>query len=121
MLLTIPISAVAQSSDYINSYSISVYTSGSKICTDFKVDATKKMEKVGAYKIKIYENPYNSSDLVDTKDEFDSGMAATNTFSYKNIVSYSAESGKKYKVVVTIFARDSSGSDSRTVTKYVTT
>ncbi len=121
LLLTLPISALTRASDYIHGYVIDVYTSGQKIYTDFKIDATGKMTKLGASSIKIYEYPYGSGDLVNTKTEYSTGMTTTNDYSYSNTITYTGESNKKYKVVVTIFARDASGSDSRTETYYVST
>lgn len=120
-LLTLPINALTQASDYIHGYSIDVYPIDQTIYIDFKVDATAKMTKVGASSVKIYEYPYASSDLVDSKTEYSSGMTKSNCYSYAGTVTYSATSNKSYKVVVTIFARDTSGSDSRTETYYVST
>ncbi len=79
------------------------------------------MTKLGASSIKIYEYPYNSSDIVNTKTEYSTGMTTTNSYSYSNTITYTGESNTKYKVVVTVFARDSSGSDSRTEIYYVST
>lgn len=121
MLLTMTISALTRASDYIQYYDIDVYTSGQKICTDFSVDATGKMTKLGASSIKIYEYPYGSGDLVSTKTEYSTGMTQANSYTYSNTITYTGESNKKYKVVVTVFARDASGSDSRTETYYVST
>lgn len=121
LLLTMPISALARASDYIQYYIINVYTSGQKIYTEFNVDATDKMTKLGASFIKIYEYPYNSNDIVSTKTEYSAGMTTTNSYSYSNTITYTGKPNTKYKVVVTVFARDSSGSDSRTETYYVST
>ena len=121
LLLTRPINALTRASDYIHGYAIDVYTSGQKICTDFSVDATGKMTKLGASSIKIYEYPYGSGDLVSTKTEYSTGMTQANSYTYSNTITYTGEANKKYKVVVTIFARDASGSDSRTETHYVST
>lgn len=121
LLFTMPINALTRASDYIHDYTIGVYTSGQKIYTDFNIDATRKMTKLGASSIKIYEYPYGSENLVNTKTEYSTGMTATNSFSYSNAIAYTGESNTKYKVVVTVFARDASGSDSRTETYYVST
>lgn len=121
LLLTTPVCALARASDYIQSYSIDVFTSGQKINTDFKVNATGKMTKLGASSIKIYEYPYSSEDLVNSKTEYSTGMSKANGYTYSNTITYTGESNKNYKVVVTVFARDSSGSDSRTETYYVST
>ena len=121
LVLTMPVSASARASDYIRNYTINVYTSGQKICTEFNVRATGEMTKLGASSIKIYEYPYGSGDLVNSKTEYSTGMTTTNDYSYSNTITYTGESNKKYKVVVTIFARDASGSDSRTEDYYVST
>ena len=121
LALTLPVSALARASDYIRNYTVNVYTSGQKIYTEFNVRATGEMTKLGASSIKIYEYPYNSSDIVNTKTEYSTGMTTTNSYSYSNTITYTGESNTKYKVVVTVFARDSSGSDSRTEIYYVST
>lgn len=120
-MLAMPASALARASDYIQYYRIDVFTSGQKINTEFSLDASGKMTKLGASSIKIYEYPYSSENLVSTKTEYSTGMTTTNSYSYSNTITYTGESNTKYKVVVTIFARDASGSDSRTETYYVST
>lgn len=120
-LFTMTIGAFTRASDYIYDYSIFVYTSGSKIYTDFSIDASSNMTKIGASSIKIYEYPYGNQDLVSSKTESSTGMAASNTSFYSNTIAYTGKSDTKYKVVVTVFARDASGSDSRTETHYVST
>lgn len=119
LLFSIPVSAFARASDYICDYTINVYKSGKKINIDFDVSADRKMSKIGASEIKIYEEPYTSQNIVFNKKESDSGMSASGKLNYSNSFTYSAASGKMYKVVVTIFARDATGSDSRTETTYL--
>ncbi len=121
LCLAMPAYAVTYASDYIDGYNIKVYASGKQIVTDFEVDATGKMTKVGASSIKIYEYPYKDENLVNTKTEYSTGMTATNCYGYGNTIKYTGQSDMDYMVVVTIFARNASGSDSRTETHYVST
>ena len=79
------------------------------------------MTKVGASSIKIYEYQYKDENLVNTKTEYSTGMTETNCYGYGNTIKYTGQSDMDYMVVVTIFARNASGSDSRTETHYVST
>ena len=47
-------------------------------------------------------------------------MSDTDTYTYANTVYYDGTSGTYYKIVITVFAEDDAGSDSRTETHYVT-
>ncbi len=122
LLLLAPVSAAVTASDYISGYFIDVYTAnGNQIKTEFSVSATGKMTKVGAYEIRIYEQQGTKWVLVNTKNEFSAGMTETNSYGFTNTVTYTGQENTRYKVIVTIFARDASGSDSRTETHYATT
>ena len=92
---------------------------GNQVKTEFSVLPTGKMTKLGAYEIRIYEKQGTQWILADTKNEFSAGMTATNSYSFANTVTYTGQENTRYKVIVTIFARDATGSDSRTETHYV--
>ena len=58
--------------------------------------------------------------VAETFDEDDPGMSDYNAMAYLNVISCDCDPGTEYKVVVTIFAVNSAGRDSRTHTYYVT-
>ena len=107
-------------SQQIMSYSISASSSNNYIDVEFDVTGAGRMEKIGCESIYIYRQSGSRWILDDSFNEDDSGMSDSNTVSHSNVISSSCSSGTKYKVVVTIFAEDSAGRDTRTQTKYVT-
>ncbi len=120
LLLLVPVNAAVTASDYIDGYFINVYmANGNQVKTEFSVLPTGKMTKLGAYEIRIYEKQGTQWILADTKNEFSAGMTATNSYSFANTITYTGKANTEYKVIVTIFARDATGSDSRTETHYV--
>ena len=90
------------------------------IDVEFDVTGAGRMEKIGCESIYIYRQSGSRWILDDSFTENDSGMIASNTVSHSNVISSSCSSESKYKVVVTIFAENSAGRDTRTQTKYVT-
>lgn len=78
------------------------------------------MDKIGCESIVIYSKSGSNWSKTMTWYEGASGMSKKNAQSYTNTMSYSSTSGVSYKVVVTVFAENSAGRDSRTVTRYVT-
>ena len=106
-------------SQQIMSYSISASSSNNYIDVEFDVTGAGRMEKIGCESIYIYRQSGSRWILDDSFTENDSGMIASNTVSHSNVISSSCSSESKYKVVVTIFAENSAGRDTRTQTKYV--
>lgn len=52
--------------------------------------------------------------------QYSAGMNTTNKVTYDNTITYQGTKGAQYKIVVTLFVKDSEGaSDTRTYTKYV--
>ncbi|NLO47807.1 MAG: hypothetical protein GX111_05745 [Clostridiales bacterium] len=87
------------------------------VVISFDVDATGIMDVVGASYIVIQEN--NNGVWSGVASFFGSstiGMLAYNTNSHTGSVSCTGTVGKQYRALVTIYAEDDSGSDSRTVT-----
>ncbi len=122
LLLLVPVNAAVTASDYISGYFIDVYIANkNQVKIEFSVSATGKMTKAGAYEIRIYEQQGTKWALVETMDEFSDGMTDTNCYGFTNTVTYTGLRNTRYKVAVTIFARDATGSDSRTETHYATT
>ena len=122
-LLVMTTSAFAQTnraSDQISNYWMVATSSNREINVDFSVTGTGTMDQIGCESIYIYESSGSLWLEVEHFDENDAGMNRTNARKFANMVSVDCEVGVKYKVVVTIFAENSDGRDSRTQTFYVT-
>ena len=87
----------------------------------FTVTAPRFMEELGAESICVYERATLGWDLVEIMDKDDSGMTAHDAMRHGTTVYFNGESGKEYRIVVTIFAEDKDGeSDSRSKTFSIT-
>lgn len=93
---------------------------GGDIKIAFDVMGKTAMKELGAEEIIIYRCSGSKWIEVDSYDRNDDGMTETNSRRYKNTIIFDGTSGAEYKVVITVFAEDSSGYDSRTKTHYVT-
>lgn len=111
----------SRASKQIMSYSMDVKSTGNgRIAIIFSVDGTGKMKHIGAERITVYQQVNGIWVYANSIDQNGSGMSANNTYYYGNTIYYNGISGEEYRVEVTIFAEDASGSDSRTQTFYVT-
>lgn len=120
-LLTVPaFAAEARASEQIRSYSIDVATTVGSINTKFSVTGNGIMDKVGCESIKVYEKSGSSWILTESLDEDDAGMSRSNYQAHINTIYCDGESSVDYKVVVTVFAENSAGRDTRSKTVYVT-
>ena len=119
-MVTTMIPASARASYQIDDYFMDSFSNDEKIYVDFSVTGTNSMKLIGCESIYIYESNGGSWIEVDFLDENDPGMSGRNTLRYAETVNVDCEVGVRYKVVVTIFAEDSAGRDSRQQTFYVT-
>lgn len=85
----------------------------------FTIQGTNRMSRIGARSIVIYEQPGVTWLKAASYDQYDEGMSATNAYIHGNSIYFNGTPGVLYQIVVTLFAQDSSGSDSRTQTFYV--
>jgi hypothetical protein len=110
--------ASTNASDYLSIYSATVVAeSNGRIAVWFDVNATRVMDLVGASNIVIQTN--NGGVWTGVATYFGSsanGMLAPNTYSHTGYITYQGSSGKQYRALVTVYASNSSGSDSRTIT-----
>lgn len=114
-------SIVPYASDQIDAYDVNVTASGGgEIAIQFSVEGTGVMTKLGAERIKVYEDYETGWVLVGSFGKNYAGMTSSNENSYGTEIYFSGNSGSYYKVEVTVFATNSKGTDSRTVTRYVT-
>ena len=107
-----------RASDQISDYWVVTTSSDREINVEFSVTGTGSMNRIGCESIYIYEN--SSGRLVENFDENDYGMIEKNARKFVNMVSADCKVGTRYKVVVTIFAENSAGRDTRSQTFYVT-
>ena len=117
MLIVSASAAEARASDLILNRSCKVTAADSgKIAVNFSV-----VSRLGAQSMKFYSQNGSSWTFEDSYGQYDSGMSISNNYTFDNTVYYQGTSGVKYKVVVTLFATNSSGTtDTRNYTLYVT-
>lgn len=119
--LTVPTFAVEpKASQQISIYSMNVTPATDKLNVKFSVTANGPANKVGCESIYVYEKSGTKWIYVDSRDEDDLGMSKSGQFAYGNNIYFDSESGTEYKVVVTIFAENDEGRDTRTKTFFVT-
>lgn len=118
LAMALPSFASMRASDQIRDYLVDVKSNNGKIYIDFSVTGTGGMERIGCESIYIYES--SNGRLVESFDEYDSGMSRSNTVRYTNMITADCTAGTRYKIKVTIFAENSAGRDTRTQTFYVT-
>ena len=117
-MMTMVVSASARASDQIGNYLIKAKSDDGNIYVNFSVTGTGGMDRIGCESIYIYDR--SSGDLVESFDEYDTGMSRSNTAKYANMITADCKVGTSYRVEVTIFAEDSAGRDTRSQTFYVT-
>lgn len=119
-LFAMPAFATTKASSQINNYNMTVTPSASTLNINFSIMGNNLMDKIGCESIYVYEKSGSHWILVNSWYEDDSGMSRSNTRSSRNTMYSDSEAGVEYKVVVTVFAEDSNGRDTRTRTIYVT-
>ena len=114
--------AAARASSQIDIYTMDATAiGGGKIAIMFSVTGTNIMKRLGAESIYVYERDVVGWKIADSFDADDPGMSKYNATKYGNTVYFNGESGKEYKIIVTIFAEDKNGeSDSRSKTFSIT-
>lgn len=114
--------ASARASAQIDYYTMDVTsTGGGRIAIMFSVTGANIMNELGAESIYIFERATLGWELADSFDKDDPNMTKTNAIKYGNTVYFNGESGKEYRIIVTIFAEDKDGeSDSRSKTFSIT-
>ena len=105
--------ATTRASDQIFDYD----DGGGKVAIGFSIEGTDIMNSLGASKIRIYEP---NGHLAEVFLKSDDGMTASNKIFYGHTMYFYGTSGVEYKIIVTVFAEDDNGSDSRNITCYVT-
>lgn len=98
-------------SAYISSYSVSIINGGNgKLKVDFDIMGTGVMTKIGASCIKIYKSNGNYVATIWHTDSGRSGMMGSNDYYHSDVETYIVTPGSYY-VIITFYAKNSSGSD----------
>lgn len=107
-----------QASDQLAYYAAyAVTSSGGKVIIEFEVDGTRRMDLVGASYIVVQEKTGGKWMGVSTYfGSVANGMLGDNTFSHMGSITYKGTVGKEYRALVTVYAENSIGDDSRIVT-----
>lgn len=120
-LIAVPaLAAETRASNQITSYDITVTPASSTLNVKFSVSGNTIMNKIGCESIKVYEKSGSLWSSYESWDEDDTGMSRNNSMRYANTIYCDSKAGVEYKVVVTIFAENSAGRDTRTSTFYIT-
>ena len=120
-LLAIPtFASEVKASDQIRAYSIDATSSAGSLNIKFSITGRTSMDKLGCESIEVYKK-FGSSWILSTSfDESDPGMSKSSSIMHANTITCAGVAGVEYKVVVTVFAENSVGRDTRTKTVYVT-
>lgn len=121
LLATTAAAAETRASTLIFSYSCvaSMETDG-EINVTFSITGKKIMSRIGAQSMYFYVKDGNTWTLSKSYGQYSTGMSTTNKVTYDNTITYQGSAGAQYKIVVTLFVKDSEGeTDTRTYTKYV--
>ena len=99
------------SSAYINSYSVSIINGGSgKLKVDFDITGKGIMTKIGASCIEIFKSNGAYVATIWHTDSGRGGMMGSNKAYHSDVETYTVTPGSYY-VVITFYAKNSSGSD----------
>ena len=121
LLATTAAAAETRASTLIFSHSCvaSMETDG-EINVTFSITGKKIMSRIGAQSMYFYVKDGNTWTLSKSYGQYSTGMSTTNKVTYDNTITYQGAAGAQYKIVVTLFVKDSEGeTDTRTYTKYV--
>lgn len=121
LLTATAVAAEMRASTLIASHSCiaSMETDG-EINVTFSITGKKIMSRIGAQSMYFYVKDGNTWTLSKSYGQYSTGMSTTNKVTYDNTITYQGTAGAQYKIVVTLFVKDSEGeTDTRTYTKYV--
>lgn len=121
MSLATPVFATStRASDQIKMYRIDTIVTEGAINIEFSITGKVIMNKLGCESIDIYRKDETVWVYDSGKTEDDYGMSLTNRGNHGNTITLSGTAGTEYKVIVTVFAEDDAGRDTRSKTFYVT-
>lgn len=119
-LVSAPVQALAaeaRASAWFTGYGASIVAAGNgKIKIEFTVVGTGTMTKLGASTIDIYKSNGAFIKTISYTTSGNGYMMGYNTAFHSGSVPYSGVAGQKYYAVVNFYAKNSSGSDTRSYT-----
>ncbi len=101
-------------------YGMDVTPYTGELIVDFSITGSGKMEKIGCESIFVYKLIDGRWILTYSKAENDDGMSVTDAYFHLNTFEFDSERFEAYKVVITVFAKNAKGRDSRSETFFVT-
>lgn len=102
--------AATRESSYLNAYYADIIHQGSGVVTvDFGVIATHTMTKLGISKIVVYKTSGVVAKTITNSTAGYSSLQTSNASVYFHSVNVSLTSGTTYYMVITFYAKDSSG------------
>lgn len=115
-----PIAHAMRSSSYLDSYSVGIEARGNgTIAVTMTVDGKGKMEKIGVIEVEIEKKVngnwryYDSQYGAEHPEFYD-----YNTWDYVGTTYFQGTPGVSYRVTLTVYARNSKGSDTGYITSY---
>lgn len=102
--------ASTQESSFLNAYYADIiHQGGGVVSVDFGVVATHSMAKLGISKIAVYKSSGTLAKAITNSTAGYSSLQTSNSSTYFHSVNIQLTSGTSYYMVITFYARDSSG------------
>lgn len=121
LLLSLPAFALEdRASDQISRRDTDATAMPGQIVVKATIVGLGNMNKIGCESIYVYKLVNSYWILSDWLTEDDEGMTSSNTAGHMGNYFFDSERGVRYRVVITVFAENSAGRDSRTDVYYVT-
>ena len=121
MLLSIPSFAVdTRASEQIHIHIVYAEAEPGHIYVEATIYGTEIMDKIGCQSINIYKDDNGWWSLCYSLFEDDEGMSSEDTYGHIYADTFESEVGVDYHVLITVFAENENGRDTRTYEYYVT-
>ena len=121
MLLSIPSFAVdTRASEQIHMHIVYAEAEPGHIYVEATIYGTEIMDKIGCQSINIYKDDNGWWSLCYSLFEDDEDMSSTDTFVHDYTNTFESDVGVDYYVLITVFAENENGRDTRTYEYYVT-
>ena len=120
-LLTIPsFAAEPRASEQIHMHIVYAEAEPGHIYVEATIYGTEIMDKIGCQNLQILKMTDSGWELYVSLFENDEGMSSEDTFVHDYTNTFESEVGVDYYVLITVFAENENGRDSRTYEYYVT-
>lgn len=121
MLLSIPSFATdTRASEQIHMHLVYAVAEPGQIYVEASIYGNGIMDKIGCQSINIYEDDNGWWSLCYSLFEDDEDMSSEDTYGHIYANTFESEVGVDYYVLITVFAENENGRDSRTYEYYVT-